>query len=117
MSDTPASDDLTPVLARIKSTFLGTEDHGIFTASLQLDYGDAAQAAGQYDLRHSDAAFHFVAGVCRVLGVDRWEKVVGRDVYALVDNGGRGAVRGLRSLPFVGKAEFLFASMYEDGDQ
>lgn len=110
------SDDLTPILARIASTFLGTEDHGIFTATLQLDYGHTGQGAGSYDLRHGDAAAKFVQGVCRVLAVDSWEKVPGHQVYALVDNDGHGMVRGLRSLPFVCDAEFLFASMHEAGE-
>lgn len=106
--------DLTERLARIESTFLGTEDHGIFTALITLDYGGAGQGAGMLDLRHSDAAFRFVAGVCRVLGVDSWEKVVGRQVFALIDGDGSGMVRGLKGLPFESDATFVFATIYED---
>jgi hypothetical protein len=110
--------ELTEKLARVESTWLGTEDHGIFTAVLQLDYGTAQQGAGSYDLRHSDAAARFIAGVLSVAKVESWEKVPGTTLYALIDNGGAGLVRGLRSLPFFGKqVDFRFDSIYEDADQ
>lgn len=100
-------------LARIESTTLGPEDHGIFTAMVHLDYGGAAQGAGGYDLRHSDAAMKFVAGVLRVCNVDRWEKVPGCTVYALIEDQ---MVRGLKSVPFARSPhEFRFTDMYEDG--
>lgn len=104
--------ELVQRIARIESTFLGTEDHGIFTASVQLDYGGAGQGAGMLDLRAHNAAFRFVAGVCRVVGVDSWEKVAGHQVFALIDEGGM--VRGLEALPFEADAAFLFADTYEE---
>jgi hypothetical protein len=36
--------------AQIVDTMLGTEDHGIFSFSLNLDYGNSGQNAGGYAL-------------------------------------------------------------------
>jgi hypothetical protein len=84
-------------LVTIRSTRLGPEDHGIFTATLILDSGSSF---GGYSL---DEPFHGTNGrmVRRVgtgfgmdhvmqimwaVGVDRWESLVGRQVVALSDH-------------------------------
>lgn len=66
--------------ARITKTFLGDEDHGIFTASLTTLGGSIGQDFGGYDLRHSDRASSFIKGVLRVTGAASWEQVVGKFV-------------------------------------
>lgn len=98
-------------LARVTDTFLGVEDHGIFTAMVHLNYGSSTQGAGSYDLRGGDSAYRFIAGFCRACGAESWEKLPGKVVYALIEDG---LVRGLKSLPFAGEPfEFRFDSIYD----
>lgn len=101
-------------LARVESTWLGTEDHGIFTAVVNLDYGNGGskQGAGTYDLRGGASCYRFIAGVLRVCHAASWEDLRGKVVYALVEDG---LVRGLRSLPFFGAVqEFRFDTIYDE---
>jgi hypothetical protein len=113
-------------IARIASTFLGVQDHGVFTASLRLDYGDGgAQAAGGYALddpaperggRRIGTArgMEFVARTVRACGVDSWEAVRGRTVFALIDGEGmRGEVRGIQNLPTEPGERFVFADVMD----
>lgn len=94
-------------VARIQDTFLGFEDHGIFTCNLSLDYGDGGmQGAGNYSLM--DIAGPFITRVLRACGVDCWENLKGRTVYALVEPGLNGLVRGLEPLPTERGTKFLF---------
>lgn len=110
-------------IARIERTFLGFEDHGIFTGILSLDYGGSAQAAGLLCLDYNDrelgervestpgAVHRWVIGVLRACGVDSWEKVKGRTVIAICEEGWNGKVLGLKPLPTEGGAEFLFSEV------
>ena len=112
-------------IAKIESTLLGYEDHGIFTAILYLHYGDSGQGAGMYSLdqydkkterRHGTAAgMDFIIGVLRACGVDQWEKVKGRTIIAIMDGIGddwNAKVIGLKPLPTEGGTEFLFADAF-----
>ena len=74
--------------ARINSTMLGIEDHGIFTAWLTLSGEGWGQGFGGYALDSYDAVLgrridsngyglEFVRGVMRAVGVDSWEKLKG----------------------------------------
>jgi hypothetical protein len=92
-------------LAKVRDTFLGYEDHGILTASLQLDYGGASQGAGMYDLRTENEMFRFVDGFLQACGVNEWSKLKGRTIFALVEDG---LVRGLKPLPMEGGKVFWF---------
>lgn len=108
-------------IAKVTKTFLGVEDHGILTAFLDLEYGGGSgQGAGGYALDTYDAEKEcrvatvacgvFVAGILRACGVDAWEKLPGRTVYAIiVDN----MVIGLRPLPTEYGAEFMFSELKE----
>ena len=90
--------DLTERIAKVTSTFLGFEDHGIFTFNLMLNYGDSGQGAGSYDLR-GDWCAATLQAILRACGVDQWEKIKGRTIIALVDKQGFGLVRGIGPLP------------------
>lgn len=99
-------------IAKIKSTFLGVEDHGILTCFLHVDYGSGGQGIGGYSLdeptwgtddgfvvgsrpddhtarfagrRGTDFGMEFVRRVIKACGVDSWEKVTGRTIYVLQD--------------------------------
>jgi hypothetical protein len=60
--------------ARIRSTMLGREDHGIPTAFVHLEWEGAGQGFGGYDLRHHTG---FVQNVLDTVGVSAWEKLPG----------------------------------------
>ena len=66
------------VNARIESTMLGNEDHGIPTCYLTCRFGCATQGFGGYDLRHYGLTF--ITEVLRVVGVSQWEDLRGKVV-------------------------------------
>ena len=72
--------------AKIVSTELGYEDHGIPTFFLHLDYGDSRQGFGGYIITNHDA-FKIIFGILETLGVRCWEDLTGVYVRARVENG------------------------------
>lgn len=94
-------------IAKVKRTRLGQEDHGIFTASLDLDYGGSGQGIPHYDLR--ECAAQFIEGILRACAVDEWEKVAGRTILAVVEDGW---VVGIKPLPTEPGKPFMFADAY-----
>lgn len=64
--------------AKIESTMLGYEDHGIPTSFLNMKFGSSNQGFGGYDLRSPKSMLKWVLGVMAVLGVDEWSKVKGQ---------------------------------------
>jgi hypothetical protein len=107
-------------IAKVESTFLGYEDHGILTAYIQLSGGSWGQSAGglMFSWRprggegeqFSEAGMAFVSGVLRACGVDTWEKVKGRTVFALREQR-FDKIIGLRPLPTENGSEFLFSEL------
>lgn len=93
-------------LAKIESTFLGFEDHGILTAYVNVNYGSASQGIGGYDLR--DKAGPFIDRLLKACGVTSWEKLVGRTIYVLSE-GGR--VVGICPLPTEPGTAFIFSEV------
>lgn len=85
--------------AKITSTRLTIEDHGIFCAWLMLDYGGSGQGFGGYALdgkskRESGSvrpgtAFgcDYITGILRTLEVTEWEKLRGTYCRAVIENG------------------------------
>ncbi len=63
---------------RIKSTYLGYEDHGIFTCILDCQTEGSGQGFGCRVLNEPLALKNFIEGVLKVVGVDSWEKVAGQ---------------------------------------
>jgi hypothetical protein len=83
--------------AVIKSTFLGVEDHGIFTFFLNLDYGSSGQGAGGYTLddkpkkvehRREGTAegMSLIMEILKTVGVDKWESLPGKHIRAIADH-------------------------------
>lgn len=91
-------------IAKIKSTFLGIEDHGCFVAGLELDYGnDSGQNTG----------LHILEGLKRTIsacGVETWEQIRGRTVIALI--GDNKMVKGIKPLPTESGKQFIFTDAY-----
>ncbi len=76
--------------AKIINTFMGIEDHGIFTFSLTLDYGGPQQGYGMYYLDVHDeetktrkshpASIVALRKIIEVVGVRSWEDLKGKHV-------------------------------------
>ena len=62
--------------AKIVSTTLGKEDHGIPTFLIMLDYVGGGQGLGQRDLRHGKT-FMLIFDILDALELERWEHLVG----------------------------------------
>jgi hypothetical protein len=71
--------------AKIQSTFLGIEDHGIFTAMITLDYGESSQGFGNHDLTYRDYGIKYLRKILEVVGVDCWEELKGKHVRVKSD--------------------------------
>lgn len=76
--------------AKIESTMLGIEDHGVLTFYLTLDYGGSGQAAGGYVLDEplkrkgkfvrrvgTAGGADLILRILKLLNVDRWESLPG----------------------------------------
>lgn len=83
--------------ARITNTFLGIEDHGIFTFSISVEIaGGSYCSIGNYCLSYTkDGETHYEAknseAICRILkvvGVDSWEKLKGEYIRVEVNGWG-----------------------------
>lgn len=99
-------------VAKIRSTFLGYESHGIFTFSLTLDYGNGSmQDAGGYILTAEGEANHFISGVLGACSVRSWEEIPGRTVFAYSDHS---KVHALEPLPTEGGVRFAFDKTFSD---
>ena len=101
-------------IAKIAGTFLGVEDHGIFTATLSFDYGGAGQGSPAYFLAGAGEAtdprgIDFIRGVLTACGVRQWEDVKGRTVLVVIKDG---LVAGIKPLPTERGEAFLFESLY-----
>ena len=67
------------VNAKIDSTSLGTEGHGIMTLFLHLSYdGSTAQSFGGYNLTNASALARWIKGIMDVVGVESWEDLSGK---------------------------------------
>lgn len=64
--------------ARIASTMLGIEDHGIMTYFLHLDYDGSGQGAGGYSLGGTRFGPAYLRKIIETVGVDKWESLPGK---------------------------------------
>lgn len=95
--------------ARIETTTLGFEDHGIFTFWLMLDYGGAGQGYGGYGLdepRRDDSGKYLgrrgtafgcdaIVRLLEVLDVDSWEKLPGKPCRVKGGGCGSGGIEAI----------------------
>ena len=117
-------------IAKIESTKLGYEDHGILTVWLVVKYGKGSgQGIGGYALdepkRDADGKHlgrfgsaygcEFIARTIKACGVDNWEQIVGRTIYVVRDGASEWTdkVIGIAPLPTEPGAEFIFTDIDE----
>jgi hypothetical protein len=110
-------------LAKITRTFLGWDTtHGVFTASLDVDYGVSSQGVGLHQLSYNehredtdDYVTHYrgvgeyIAGILRACGVDRWEDLVGRTIHVLFPENDAAYPVGIEHLPTEKGGTFMFS--------
>jgi hypothetical protein len=110
-------------IAKIRRAFFGIEDHGLLACYLDFDFGGSGQGTGGQCLdepihdedgkfvRREGTAYgmQFLAAVMRAAGVESWDKVQGRTVFALRDREGwGGTIIGIAPLPTEPGEEFVF---------
>lgn len=70
--------------AKISSTFLGYEDHGILTCFIHLDYGSISQSFGGYELKYYGV--DMISEILKVVKVESWEELRGKHVRVYIDD-------------------------------
>ena len=74
--------------AKIASTMLGKEGHGIMTCMIDLDYGGVHQGFGGYEFSGENSfAMGFIKAVLKIAGVSRWEDLPGKYIRAKTEPG------------------------------
>ena len=106
-------------LGKIESVMLGIEDHGILTCSLTFNFGGSVQSFGGYSLHSFDeeekervehaAGTDFILCILKACGVNNWEDIKGKVMYALYDSERYGQIMGIRALPFEEGGTFLIS--------
>lgn len=84
-------------IAKIDSSFIGFEDHGLLTVTLGFDYGSSHQGIGgrafgsmtedepeKWQLGH-EMGMDFIRRLLLACGVDQWERIKGRTVFVTCD--------------------------------
>lgn len=84
--------------AKIESTMLGYEDHGIMTCFLMLKQSGTGQGFGGYRLdapKNADSALgsFWISRILKTVGVDKWESLPGK--YIRVDGEEFGDIFGI----------------------
>jgi hypothetical protein len=100
-------------IAKITDTMLGTEDRGVLTGLLRVDYGGTSQGVGGYNLAVRNAAGVFITGVLRACAVDSWEKVKGRTIFVVFAKDDKYHPLGIAPLPTEPGSPFMFTEMGE----
>ena len=107
-------------IGRIKSTLFGVEDHGIMTFWLEFDFGSSGQSFGGYCLdtyseKEKDrigtaGGMDAIIQILKVCGVEKWEDIEGKIMYALYDNDEYNElIKGIKGLPFESNKAFLLS--------
>lgn len=84
--------------AKIKSTMLGYEDHGMLTCFLMLEQEGCGQGFGGYRLdapknAHSNMGTFWIKRILQTVGVSKWEELSGK--YIRVEGEEFGSITGI----------------------
>lgn len=98
--------DHVETIAKVESTFLGYEDHGIFSLNVNFTYGSSGQGTGHYCVANAEPSdtdavgIRLVKAIIDACGVNQWEHLRGRTVYVLRESDDWNArVVGIAPLP------------------
>ena len=93
--------ELKEMNAVIKSATINSDDHGLLSAWLHLDYGGSGQGFGGYSLylpkcykHHERKSFagHFIWRCMEIAEVGEWSKLVGKTIRVRATHGGIEAI-------------------------
>lgn len=109
------------IIARVESTHLGYEDHGIFSLNVGFTFGTSAQGTGHYAVCSKDSdhptdavGIRLIRAIIDACGVDEWSKVRGRTVYALkASDDWNGMIVGIEPLPTEGGKRVIFTDVFD----
>lgn len=81
-------------IAKAKSTFIGFEDHGLLSVSIEFDYGGGGQSIALRPFgcrdeskdpdawrRSHEMGMDLIRRLLLVFGVERWEQIPGKTVF------------------------------------
>lgn len=123
-------------IAKVESTFLGIEDHGILTATVGFKLGSGSYQSTPgygFDVYNGERAdpkpapeypqdrvgsrfgMEFIRRLLEAFGVDEWDKIRGRTVYVLREEP-YGFIKGIEPLPTEGGKRFIFDELGVLGD-
>jgi len=106
--------DYPKTLAKVKSVFLGIEDHGIFAFNIDFDYGSSGQGTGTYGIGNAVGG-PLLKRVLETFGVRDWKDIGGQTVYALrEDDSWSARVVGFETLPFDGARRLVIKEAIEE---
>ena len=104
--------------AKIDSTMLGFEDHGIMTFWLTLNYGASAQGFGGFNLSYKGAnIFNLIGSLLRTVGVESWERLPGQIVQARIEDGRVVAIGHALNGTWFDPVKLLDSDMAAEDDQ
>jgi len=99
--------------AKVKSAFLGIEDHGILSMNLDFDFGSGGQGTGHYNLQNANGG-PLIKAILETFAVDEWKQIPGHVVNVLYDTDDYDArVKGFEQLPFDGGRRLIFSEFLE----
>ena len=111
-------------IGRITSTSLGVEDHGIFSAFLTVEWSGGGVSVGGYALDDWDVdekrrlgtayGLDHIAEIMRVVGVERWEHVKGKQIIVLFAGSGGWGSRAVGIANTVDEDKVLVFSEHAD---
>lgn len=101
-------------IAKIESTHIGIEDHGLFTVNVNFSGGSWGQGTGHIMLgEEAELLGRFVQGFIKAVGVDSWEGLKGRTVFVLRDGDSLASrIVGIENLPTERGGRFEFADVF-----
>ena len=92
------------VNALITSATLSSEDYGVLSGWVQLDYGGSCQGFGGYSLylpksfdHHNimSVAGHFIFRCMEIAGVYNWKDIPGKSIRVAKEKGFNGLIKGI----------------------
>lgn len=109
------------IIAKIESTHLGYEDHGIFSLSIGFTFGSSAQGTGHFAICSKDSnepwdacGIHLIRAIMDACGVEEWSRLKGRTVYALKDSEDwNEMIRGIEPLETENGKRVIFREIFD----